>query len=99
MPNLERCNHRDNNIIGTTEFLMHQFDLNLLWHVIEGQPPASRCTNVGLKNMKYFLENAGVDFNSSIQLMFDVITQLHEVNFQEKLIFSIDLKIDFIAGE
>lgn len=79
LPNLERCNHRANNIIGTHEFSLHQFELNVLWHIIEGQPPTSQSISVELKNMKHFLENAGVDFNSSIQLMFDVITQMHEV--------------------
>lgn len=88
MPNLERCNYRANNIIGTDEFLMHQFDLKVLWHIIEEQPPVSRNIKVELKNMKYFLENAGVDFNSSIQLMFDVITQLHEVHFCKCFFFS-----------
>lgn len=84
LPNLERCNHRANNIIGTDEFASHQFELNVLWHIIEGQPPTSQSISVELKNMKHFLENAGVDFNSSIQLMFDVITQMHEVFMFDK---------------
>lgn len=78
-PNLERCNLQTNNIIGTEEFL-HQFELNVIWHIIEGQTPISRSINIELKNMKHFMEASGIDFNSSIQLTFDVITQLLEYN-------------------
>lgn len=79
IPNLERCNNQVNNIIGTQEFLSHQYELNVIWHIIEGQPSVSRSINVELKNMKHFLESSAIDYNSSIQLTFDVLTQLLEV--------------------
>lgn len=79
IPNLERCNLPTNNIIGTEEFLSHQYELNVIWHIIEGQASASRSINVELRNMKHFLEASAIDYNSSIQLTFDVLTQLLEV--------------------
>lgn len=79
IPNLERCNQQSNNIIGTTEFLSHQYELNVIWHIIEGQTSVSRSINVELKNMKHFLEASAIDYNSSIQLTFDILTQLIEV--------------------
>lgn len=79
MPNLERCDLPTNNIIGTKEFLSHQYELNVIWHIIEGQPSVSRSINIELKNMKHFLDASAIDFNSSIQMTFDVLTQLIEV--------------------
>lgn len=89
MPNLERSlninsvhnqkKHID-DIIGTQEFLLQQYDLNVVWHVIEEQCSTSKTINVELKNTKYFLEKSAIDFNSSIQLTFDVITQLLEMD-------------------
>lgn len=85
MPNLERnligfngYSRRD-QIIGSSTFAPNQFDLNVIWHVIEEQPFASHEMNVSLKNMRYFLENSTVDLNSSVQVIFDVFTQLLEV--------------------
>lgn len=78
--NLERCDLNSNNVIGTTEFASHQYDLNVIWHIIEGQPAVSKRIDVELKNMKYFLEATAIDFNSSIQLTFDVLSQLLDVN-------------------
>ncbi|XP_031632927.1 huntingtin [Contarinia nasturtii] len=80
LPNLERCDVPTNNIIGTETFHSQQYDLNVIWHIIEGQPAASRSINIELKNMKHFLDASAIDFNSSIQLTFDVLTQLLEVN-------------------
>lgn len=79
IPNLENCDHRAGNIIGTHEFLLQQYELNVIWHLIEGQPAVSRCIDVQLKNMRYFMERSSIDFASSIQLTFDVICQLSEV--------------------
>lgn len=77
--NLEYCNRCGSNIIGTLEFQLQQYELNVIWHIIEGQPAVSRCIDVELKNMKHFIEMSLIDFASSIQLTFDVICQLSEV--------------------
>lgn len=90
IPNLEHCNQKTSNIIGTGEFLTHQYDLNVIWHIIEGQPAISRSIDVELKNMKYFLDVSAIDFNSSIQLTFDVLSQLLDVSSKKKL-FSNDI--------
>lgn len=79
IPNLEYCNQRASNIIGTNEFQLQQYELNVIWHIIEGQPAISRCIDVELKNIKHFIETSLIDFTSSIQLTFDVICQLSEV--------------------
>lgn len=97
IPNLERCNQQANNIIGTSEFLSHQCDLNVVWHIIEGQPSVFRNINVELKNMKHFIEMSAIDFNSSIQLTFDVITQLLEVCAHFTLKFRLT-SCDFFFG-
>lgn len=81
IPNLERCDRKASNIIGTEDFLSHQYELNVIWHIIEGQPAVSRSIDVELKNMKHFLEASAIDFNSSIQLTFDVLSQLLDVSF------------------
>lgn len=80
MPNLERFTEENciDNIIGTKAFHSQQFDLNIIWHLIEGEP--SKAFNIELRNMSYFLIKSTIDINSSIQLTFDVITQLIEVN-------------------
>lgn len=69
----------NNNGIGTRDFRLQQYDLNVLWHAIEGQCPALKSMNIELKNMKFFLEKSAIDLNSGIQLTFDVITQSLEV--------------------
>lgn len=88
MPNLERyltgfdghkhtgCDHT----IGSNTFAPNQCELNVIWHIIEEQPFASHELNVSLKNMRYFLDNSTVDMNSSVQVIFDVFTQLIEEN-------------------
>lgn len=89
MPNAERCwtilgvcarSKHINNSIGTHDFRLHQYDLNVVWHAIEGQCPALKSMNIELKNMKHFLEISAIDFNSGIQLTFDVIAQSLEVS-------------------
>lgn len=79
IPNLEYCDQNASNIIGTHQFQLQQYDLNVIWHIIEGQPAVSRCIDVELKNIKYFTATSLIDFASSIQLTFDVICQLGEV--------------------
>lgn len=88
MPNAERHltnnnvyspNKHNNNGIGTHDFCLQQYDLNVLWHAIEGQCPALKSMNIELKNMNFFLEKSAIDLNSGIQLTFDVITQSLEV--------------------
>lgn len=81
IPNLERCSQSGSNIIGTEDFLLHQYELNVIWHIVEGQPPITQCIGVELKNLKHFLDASSIDFNSSIQLTFDVICQLLDVNY------------------
>lgn len=82
LPNLERLigKNTTDNLIGTNKFLSQQFELNLIWHIIEGEQFASKALNIELKNMNHFLTKSGIDINSSIQLTFDVITQLIEVD-------------------
>lgn len=91
IPNLEYCNRRASNIIGTHEFQPQQYELNVIWHIIEGQPAISRCIDVELRNIKHFIETSLIDFASSIQLTFDVICQLSEVraNFSPTLPLSL----------
>lgn len=87
MPNLERNlsefngpkNSIGDNIIGSNSFAPSQCELNVIWHIIEEQQFATHVLNVSLKNMRYFLENSSVDMNSSVQVIFDVFTQLIEV--------------------
>lgn len=79
LSNLEYCIQCGSNIIGTHEFQSQQYDLNVIWHLIEGQPAVSRCIDVELKNLKHFVAMSLIDFASSIQLTFDVICQLSEV--------------------
>lgn len=87
MPNLERNLTRFNgskhsscdNIIGSKRFAPNQCELNVIWHIIEEQPFASHELNVSLRNMRYFLDKSTVDMNSSVQVIFDVFTQLIEV--------------------
>lgn len=82
LPNLERSIGKNtaDNLIGTNKFLSQQFELNIIWHIIEGEQFASKALNIELKNMHHFLTKSGIDINSSIQLTFDVITQLIEVD-------------------
>lgn len=95
MPNLERnlsgFNGRKHsscdNIIGSNTFEPNQYELNIVWHIIEEQSFASHEMNVSLKNMRYFLDKSSVDMNSSVQVIFDVFTQLIEVR---------TLSVDFI---
>lgn len=82
MPNLERCNQEKCNIIGTDEFLSHQFDLNVIWHRIEQQPAISRSIDVELKNMMHFLATSEIDFDSSIQMTFNFISIRLDVSIQ-----------------
>lgn len=90
LPNLERCLHINNvdyknengvnDVIGTNEFRSNQYELNIMWHIIEEQPVISKSYSVELNNMKYFVKNSSIDVKSSIQLTFDVITQLSDVS-------------------
>lgn len=88
MPNAERCLaissiynrlRHINTAIGTHDFGAHQYDLNVVWYAIEGQCAAPKSMKIELKNMKYFLERSAIDYNSGIQLTFDVIALSLEV--------------------
>lgn len=72
-----RCS---NDVIGTESFVANQCDLNVVWHIIEGQMFASVELNTSLKNMRYFIEQSGIDLTSSVELIFNVFTQLMEEN-------------------
>lgn len=110
MPNLERkltgCNGSKysscDNIIGSNTFAPNQCELNVIWHIIEGQSFASHELNVSLKNMRYFLEKSTVDMNSSVQVIFDVFTQLIEVRIDQgtyPLLWTLNINKNFIFQE
>lgn len=80
--NLEFCLSGDqlhhDNLIGTHKFKSNQFELNSIWQIVEEQNLANS-KYVPIKNINYFIEKAGIDLKSSVQLIFDVYSQLIEV--------------------
>lgn len=81
MANLERTIRKckTDNVIGTSLFLSEQYDLYTIWQNIEGEPMATK-DNIGLRNLKYFQTKSTIDIDSSLQLTFDVMNQLIDIN-------------------
>lgn len=81
--NLERSlagdETRYDNLIGTHKFTSNQFELNSIWQIVEEQNLANS-KYIPIKNINYFVEKSGVDLRSSVQLIFDVCTQMMEVS-------------------
>lgn len=81
LSNLERnLTGNIDNIIGSHTFLPNQCELNVIWHIIEEQQFSTVASNVSLKNMHFFIDKSVIDVKSSVQVIFDVFTQLLEVN-------------------
>ncbi|XP_055389254.1 protein PFC0760c isoform X2 [Condylostylus longicornis] len=71
-----------NSSIGTDLFQANQYDLNFVWQLMENsnmEPDIKN--NVHIKNFQYFRQQSEIDFKSSSQLTFDIITQLIENNY------------------
>lgn len=67
------------NMIGFDRFLTSQMEMKCIWQYVE--EVARRHSDVSVKNAEYFVAQSGVDFKSSVQLIFDVYSQLIEVSF------------------
>lgn len=76
LPNLERTDRRTSTI-STTKCLPNQIDLTYLWQIIEDVPEPPKSSQQ--KNARHILEQSGIDLKSSVQLIFDVFSQLMEV--------------------
>lgn len=92
--NLERClkghladgKRLTDNSIGTETLASNQYELNTIWHIIEEQQFSNTSNDyVSLKNTQYFLEQSSIDLKSSLQIIFDVLTQVIQVNLERKM--------------
>lgn len=78
LPNFERKlvgKHHD-DIIGTGKFQPNQMELNCIWQTVE---ESSTVYDVPLKNMQYSIGVSEIDLRSSVQLIFDVFSQIIDV--------------------
>lgn len=91
-PNLERklAHKWHDDIIGSTKFQSNQMEMNCVWQIIE---ESSDIYEISLKNMYFYLEKMGIDLKSSVQLIFDVFSQLIEVILV--FLFAIDAQASF----
>jgi hypothetical protein len=69
-------NCTNNNVIGTNDFLYNQFGMKYFWQQIEDKIDVK---DVTLINSKFFIEKIGIDIKSSVQLIYDIFTQMIEV--------------------
>lgn len=94
-PNLERdlSSRQNDNFIGTHNFWPNQYDLYYIWHQMEQssqfqQNVADDPSNNGRRssngvietNFQYYSERSGIDFKSSTQVVFDVLSELLQVS-------------------
>lgn len=92
-PNLERdlSSRQNDNFIGTHNFWPNQYDLYYIWHqmeqssqfqqnVVAGIGSESRSEGIMESNFQYYSEKSGIDFKSSAQVVFDVLSQLVQVS-------------------
>lgn len=78
LPNFEQKlvgKHHD-DIIGTGKFQPNQMELNSIWQIVE---ESSDIYDVPLKNMQYSIGVSEIDLRSSVQLIFDVFSQIIDV--------------------
>jgi hypothetical protein len=68
----------NNNVIGTNDFLYNQFGMKYFWQQIEDKIDVK---DVTLINSKFFIEKIGIDIKSSVQLIYDIFTQMIEVTY------------------
>ncbi|KAG5669568.1 hypothetical protein PVAND_017455 [Polypedilum vanderplanki] len=73
-PNLERVSINDENCLTITKsFGMNQFSLDYTWNMTNNE--------YNKKNMTYiYAEKLGIDYKSSIQLIYDLMTQMIDEN-------------------
>ncbi|GAB0090643.1 huntingtin [Sergentomyia squamirostris] len=74
--NLERDLSCD-RVIGTHSFAPNQFSMNFIWQIVEEHVGEMNTT---LKNLNYFMDQSGIDFRSTVQLIYDVFAQLIDQN-------------------
>ena len=74
----EKCLTLLDNSISSSKYLSNQMKMNHTWQHIEEF--TSKTTDVFFENSNYFIQQSGIDLKSSIQLTFDVFSQLIEVN-------------------
>lgn len=95
-PNLERdlSSRQNDNFIGTHNFWPNQYDLYYIWHQMEqssqfqenvaiGDPfiTGNRSSNGVIEtNFQYYSDRSGIDFKSSTQVVFDVLSELLQVS-------------------
>lgn len=78
--NLERNVSDNDNLIGTKRLQLNQFSIDFIWQTIDDSNfVANKDISIN-KNSKYFIEKSGIDLKSSMQLIFDVFSQLIEQN-------------------
>lgn len=65
--------------VGSLSFNSNQFDLNYVWSIIECK--AQMLKDVLMINGVNVIEQSGIDRKSSIQLIFDVFSQIIEVSY------------------
>uniref|UniRef100_A0A6B2E671 Huntingtin n=1 Tax=Phlebotomus kandelakii TaxID=1109342 RepID=A0A6B2E671_9DIPT len=70
--NLERDLSCD-RVIGTHSFAPNQFSMNFIWQIVEENVEEMDTT---LKSVIYFVDQCGIDFRSTVQLIYDVFAQL-----------------------
>jgi hypothetical protein len=75
--------YQNNNVIGTNEFLYNQFGMKYFWQQIEDKIDVK---DVTLINSKFFVEKIGIDIKSSVQLIYDIFTQMIEVIYTLKIV-------------
>lgn len=80
--NLER-NLLCDRVIGTQAFAPNQFSMNFIWQIVEENVVEMDTT---LKSVNYFVDQCGIDFRSTVQLIFDVFAQLIDQQCTQTLV-------------
>uniref|UniRef100_T1GKF8 Uncharacterized protein n=1 Tax=Megaselia scalaris TaxID=36166 RepID=T1GKF8_MEGSC len=93
-PNLERdlSSRQNDNFIGTHNFWPNQYDLYYIWHQMEQSSQFQQSVDEGSEDFRvsddfeagtkimYYCERSGIDFKSSAQVVFDVLSELLQTN-------------------